>query len=279
MSETSGATVWADSTARPRRTARIDFGAVQTLWWREIIRFVRQRSRLVGAFAQPLVFWLLLGGGLNASFRDPSLPGNTYMSYFYPGVIALVLLFTAIFATIAVVEDRQAGFLQGVLVAPVSRGTIVLGQALGCTTLGVLQGMLFLAFAPILGIHLTPAILGAMFVVQTLVAFGLTNLGLIIAWRMESTQGFHAIMNLILLPIWLLSGAFFPATGATALLRWAMALNPLTYGMAALRRCLYLGQGAELSSIPPLGLSLVVVVVFAAVTFWVATRTAERATL
>jgi ABC-2 type transport system permease protein len=139
--------------------------------------------------------------------------------------------------------------------------------------------MLFLAFAPILGIHLTPAILGSLFVVQTLVAFGLTNLGLIIAWRMESTQGFHAIMNLILLPIWLLSGAFFPAIGATAVLRWAMVLNPLTYGMAALRRCLYLGHTSELGSIPPLGLSLVVVVLFAAVTFWVATRTAERATL
>lgn len=279
MTETSGATVWTDTTAHSQRAPAVDFGAVQTLWWREIIRFVRQRSRLVGAFAQPLVFWLLLGGGLNASFRDPSLPGNTYMSYFYPGVIALVLLFTAIFATIAVVEDRQAGFLQGVLVAPVSRGTIVLGQALGCTTLGVLQGMLFLAFAPILGIAVTPAVLGAMLVVQTLVAFGLTNLGLIIAWRMESTQGFHAIMNLILLPIWLLSGAFFPADGATALLRWAMVLNPLTYGMAALRRCLYLGHASELGAIPPLGISLIVVVVFAAATFWAATRTAERAAL
>lgn len=279
MSDTSGATVWTGSAARPHRAARVDFGAVQTLWWREIVRFVRQRSRLVGAFAQPLVFWLLLGGGLNASFRDPSLPDSSYMSYFYPGVIALVLLFTAIFATIAVVEDRQAGFLQGVLVAPVSRRTIVLGQALGCTTLGVLQGMLFLAFAPFLGIDLTPATLAAMFAVQTLVAFGLTNLGLIIAWRMESTQGFHAIMNLILLPIWLLSGAFFPATGATALLRWAMMLNPLTYGMAALRRCLYLGQTSEIGAVPPLGISLVVVILFAAVTFWLATRTAERATL
>jgi ABC-2 type transport system permease protein len=279
MSETSGAAVWAGSVAQPYRAARVDFGAVQTLWWREIVRFVRQRSRLVGAFAQPLVFWLLLGGGLNASFRDPSLPSSSYMHYFYPGVIALVLLFTAIFATIAVVEDRQAGFLQGVLVAPVSRGTIVLGQALGCTTLGVLQGMVFLGFAPLLGISLTPAILGAMFVVQALVAFGLTNLGLIIAWRMESTQGFHAIMNLILLPIWLLSGAFFPATGATAFLRWAMVLNPLTYGMAALRRCLYLGHTSELGAIPPLGVSLIVVVVFAVATFWVATRTAERATL
>src|SRR5713101_5459771 len=110
-----------------------------TLWWREIIRFVRQRSRLVGAFIQPLVFWMLLGGGLNASFRPPGMPaGVTYVEYFYPGMIVLVLLFTAIFATISTVEDRRAGFLQGVLVAPISRATVVMGQAAGGATLALM---------------------------------------------------------------------------------------------------------------------------------------------
>ena len=114
------------------------FLPVMTLWWREVIRFVRQRSRLVGAFAQPLVFWLLLGGGFSASFRPPGAPqGTGYLEYLYPGTIILVLLFTAIFATIAVIEDRKAGFLQGVLVAPVPRMSIVLGQALGGTTLAM----------------------------------------------------------------------------------------------------------------------------------------------
>src|SRR5437773_8386416 len=105
---------------------------VYTLWRREVVRFLRQRSRVSGAFAQPLVFWLLLGGGLNASFQPAGAPpGTNYVEYFYPGTIALVLLFTAIFATISTVEDRREGFLQGVLVAPIPRWTIVLGQALG----------------------------------------------------------------------------------------------------------------------------------------------------
>ena len=113
-----------------------------TLCWREIVRFVRQRSRVTGAFAQPLVFWVLLGGGLKASFRPPGVPdGTSYVEYFYPGAIALVLLFTAIFSTISVVEDRREGFLQGVLVAPLSRSTIVLGQALGGTALALVQGI------------------------------------------------------------------------------------------------------------------------------------------
>ena len=109
-----------------------------TLWWREITRFRRQRSRVIGSFLQPLVFWLLLGAGLKASFRPAGMPaGMDYFQYLYPGFIVLVLLFTAIFATISTVEDRREGFLQGVLVAPIARRTIVMGQALGGTTLGV----------------------------------------------------------------------------------------------------------------------------------------------
>src|SRR5260221_9195538 len=127
-----------------------------TLWQREIVRFVRQRSRLTGALLQPLVFWLLLGAGLNASFRPAGMPsGINYAQYFYPGVIVLVLLFTAIFATISTVEDRKEGFLQGVLVAPISRSTIVLGQALGGSTLALVQGVIFLVLAPLAGIRLS----------------------------------------------------------------------------------------------------------------------------
>src|SRR6185369_8127842 len=117
------------------------------------------------------------GGGLNSSFRAPDMPQSTYMAYFYPGIIVLVLLFTAIFATIAVVEDRQAGFLQGVMIAPVSRATVVLGQALGCTTLALVQGVLFLLFAPFVGIEVSLGMILAVIAVEALMAFGLTNLG------------------------------------------------------------------------------------------------------
>jgi ABC-2 type transport system permease protein len=235
--------------------------AAYTLWRREIVRFFRQRSRVSGALAQPIVFWLLLGGGLSASFQPPGAPpGSGYLAYLYPGILALVLLFTAIFATISTVEDRRAGFLQGVLVAPVSRTVIVVGQALGGTTLAVVQGLLFLLLAPLAGLTLTPGRLLAAVGVMLIVGFALTNLGLVIAWRMRSTQGFHAIMNLLLIPIWLLSGAFFPATGVPAPLAWVMRLDPLTYGLAALRACL----DPTASGLPPLWVSLGVAVVFAA---------------
>ena len=250
--------------------------AVATLWRREIVRFLRQRSRVVGALVQPIVFWILLGGGLSASFRPPGAPAGTgYLEYFFPGTIALVLLFTAIFATIAVVEDRRSGFLQGVLVAPVGRRSIVLGQALGATTLAVVQGLLFLALAPLAGVPLNTVRVLATVGTMAIVAFGLTNLGLVIAWRMESTQGFHAIMNLLLLPIWFLSGAFFPSTDAPTVLRWAMQIDPLTYGLAALRRCLYLGTAVS-TELPALGLSLAVSAIFGVAMFVAATAVADR---
>jgi ABC-2 type transport system permease protein len=250
--------------------------AVATLWQREIVRFLRQRSRVIGALVQPIVFWILLGGGLSASFRPPGAPAGTgYLEYFFPGTIALVLLFTAIFATIAVVEDRKSGFLQGVLVAPVGRPSIVLGQALGATTLAVVQGLLFLVLAPVAGIPLTVERVVTTVATMAIVGFGLTNLGLLIAWRMESTQGFHAIMNLLLLPIWFLSGAFFPATDAPRVLGWIMRLDPLTYGLAALRTCLYLGRDVS-ADLPTLGVSLAISALFGLVTFAGATAVAQR---
>ncbi len=250
---------------------------VMTLWWREMVRFCRQRSRLVGAFVQPLLFWILLGGGFSASFRPPGTPeGTAYMEYFYPGIITLVLLFTAIFATISTVEDRREGFLQAVLVAPVTRSSIVLGQALGGATLALVQGVLFLLLAPAAGISLTMSGVVAAVAVMFVISFGLTSLGLVIAWRMESVQGFHAIMNLILIPIWLLSGAFFPAAGVPVWLQWAMRLDPLTYGVAAFRRCLYLGNPAAVGEAPSLLLSLVLTVLFTGVAFVAATNAARR---
>lgn len=253
------------------------FLPVITLWWREVVRFVRQRSRLLSAFAQPLVFWVLLGGGLSASFSPPGAPqGIGYIEYLYPGILVLVLLFTAIFATIAVIEDRKSGFLQGVLVAPVPRTQIVLGQALGGTTLALLQGMFFLILAPTVGIGLTGLRALTVVLVMGVLSFALTCAGLTIAWRMDSVQGFHAIMNLILIPVWLLSGAFFPAAELPTWLAWIVHSNPLTYGVAVLRRCLYLGDGAWAGPLPALTFSLVVMLVFAVGMFLLAVRMAQR---
>ena len=250
---------------------------VWTLWHREIIRFVRQRSRLLGSLSQPLLFWILLGSGIHASFRPPGLPsGRGYLEYFYPGALALVILFTAIFATISIVEDRRAGFLQGVLVAPVARPLIVLGQMLGATTLAVLQGFLFLLLSPVAGIALEPRMAACSLAAMTLLAFEMTGLGLIIAWHMESTQGFHAIMNLILMPLWLLSGAVFPAVGAAGWLGWVMRLNPLTYGMGLLRRSIYLGNPEAAGSLPPLLPSLLITGLFCFAALALAATAATR---
>src|SRR6266498_2705435 len=149
-------------------------------WKRSPGRSLRRRSRVTGAFAQPLVFWLLLGGGLKASFRPPGLPdGTSYVEYFYPGTIVLVLLFTAIFSTISVIEDRREGFLQGVLVAPIPRSAIVFGNLLGGTCLATFQGLLFLGAVPFLGISLSIGNFFFVCVVIILMSFGLTGLGFV----------------------------------------------------------------------------------------------------
>ena len=157
---------------------------VMTLWWREIVRFLRQRSRVLGALLQPLVFWVLLGAGLRASFRPPGTPeGTNYAEYFYPGVVTLALLFTAIFATISIIQDRREGFLQGVLVAPIARSGIVLGQSLGATTLALMEGLILLLLAPMAGIPLTLGGVLSALAVMAVLSFGFTSLGLAIAWK------------------------------------------------------------------------------------------------
>ena len=250
--------------------------AVVSLWQRELVRFLRDRSRLTGSLLQPVLFWLLFTGALQGSFRPA---GQNYGTWFFVGTLAMIALFTAIFATITVIEDRQAGFLQGVLVAPVPRLSIVAGQAAGSTTLAVIQGGLLLLLAPVAGLRLTLIGVASSLGVMVVLGFTLSGLGLLLAWRMDSTQGFHAIMNLLLLPMWLLSGAFFPAEGAPWWLGWAMRINPMTYGMAALRRSLYLGAGtpAPLAALPGLGLSLGIIALFGGATFVVAAGFARRA--
>lgn len=181
-----------------------------------------------------------------------------------------MILFTAIFSTISIIQDREGGFLQGVLVAPIPRQAVVLGKVLGGSTLALLQAGLFLLIAPLAGIHLELARLPLLLLVLFLVAFGLTAFGVCLAWPMRSIQGFHALMNLVLMPMWLLSGAFFPAASAPGWLATAMQLNPLSYGMAATRHG-FGGPGAALPELPAIGPSLAVTTIFALATLALAT--------
>jgi ABC-2 type transport system permease protein len=219
--------------------------AVWSLWRRELVRFFRQPSRVAGAIGSPLLFWLFIGSGLSGSFRLPGAEGVDYLEYFFPGTVTLVVLFAAIFSTISIIEDRREGFLQGVLAAPVPRAAIAAGKVLGGATLAWLQGAAFLLLAPLAGLRLSASSLLAAAGVLALLALALTAIGFACAWSVDSVQGFHAIMNLLLIPLWLLSGAVFPLTGAPAWLSALMRIDPLTYGVAALRWTFY-GPAASL---------------------------------
>jgi ABC-2 type transport system permease protein len=250
--------------------------AIATLWRREIVRFYRQRSRIVGALATPILFWLVLGSGFAGSFEaGEGLSSLGYSEYFFPGTIVLVILFTAIFSTISVIEDRKEGFLQAVLVAPVPRSAIVLGKVLGGSTLALGQALLLLLAAPLAGLSPTlGGFLGAVLMLAV-IAVSLTTLGFMIAWKMESTQGFHAVMNLLLIPMWLLSGAFFPAAGASPWMGFLMRFNPLTYGMASVRWALDPNSIGPDSSIPSMAISIALTFAFAIAAFVAATRMAS----
>lgn len=264
--------------------------AAWTLCERELIRFFRQRQRVFGAIAQPVIFWILFGAGLGGTFRlgatGPNAAavsaGPSFREYFFPGTLALILLFTAIFATISIIEDRREGFLQSVLVAPLPRWAMVLGKVLGGTLIALIQGLMFLALALAFQIQLSVAAVAAGVGVMFLVAWGLTSLGFVLAWRLDSTQGFHAVMSVLLMPMWLLSGAFFPKPLGEGLVERGVALlmtiNPMTYGVAALRRVLVADSAALPSDLPPLGLSLALTVAFAAAMFALSCRVSGRRT-
>jgi ABC-2 type transport system permease protein len=246
-----------------------------TLWWRELVRFYRQRSRVVGVIASPLVFWVVLGSGFGTSFSSGSGQGNQhYLDYFYPGTLIMIVLFTSIFTMMSVIEDRKEGFLLSVMVAPVPRSAIVLGKVFGGTTLAAVQGLIFLVFAPLAGAHFSFVTFPLIVVTVFLVSFALTALGFAIAWPMDSTSAFHAIINLFLIPLWLLSGALFPLSKASSWLKVIMYLNPLTYGVEALRTLLYPNGTPQFS----LGSSMATLVLFALFMFGLAFVVANRRT-
>jgi ABC-2 type transport system permease protein len=263
--------------------------AVLTLAQRELVRFFRQRNRVFGALGQPIIFWLLFSEGLRGNQLD--------YAHFFPGTLVMILLFTAIFATISIIEDRSEGFLQSVLVSPAPRWAMVLGKVLGGAAIAMIQGLIFLILGAVT-LHFASSLLGIglAIVLMAVIAIALTALGFTIAWRMESTHGFHAIMSVFLLPMWLLSGAFFPAGGSGAL-AWVISLNPLTYGVAGLRHYLQFVAspasrgvnppgpapgasvaGAPIDALPDLSLCWIVSVAFALLMLLAAWRIAATRT-
>ena len=210
-----------------------EWAVIATLWRRDMLRFAKERSRWLGVVAQPMLFWFIIGSGMSGHFQMGGEGGDNYMSFFFPGVLVMVVLFTSLFATFSVIEDRDSGFLQAVLAAPASRAAMVLGKVSGVVTMVFIQATLFLALAPIAGYpFLSISWLG----IVLAIFFGcaaITSLNIAIGWRMPSTQAFHAVMSVILLPAWVVSGAMFPAENGW--LRWAAACNPLSYIVHATR--------------------------------------------
>jgi ABC-2 type transport system permease protein len=259
----------ATMTAAAPRTINISSPGIlvpaYSLWLREIVRFYRQKARVVGVIASPLLFWVVLGSGFAHTFSTGhgAASSEHYLGYFFPGAVAMIVLFTAIFSMMSLIQDRNEGFLLSVLAAPVSRSAIVLGKVLGGATLAAIQGIIFLVFGPLVGAHMTVESIGLSMLVIVMISFELTALGFAIAWPMDSTQAFHAIVNLLLIPLWLLSGSLFPASGASGWLRFCMLLNPLTYGVEALRSCLFPSSPTEFS----LPVNFAVTGVFCVLTF------------
>lgn len=249
----------------PRRTVVASPGVWTPAWSlcvREIVRFYRQKARVVGVIATPLLFWIVLGSGFARSFQSSGGSGS-YLGYFFPGSVVMIVLFTAIFSMMSLIADRNEGFLLSVLAAPVSRSAIVLGKVMGGAILAAVQGVIFLVFAPLVGVRPDAAAVAISIGVIALISFELTALGFAIAWPMDSPQAFHAIVNLILLPLWMLSGSLFPADRASGWLRVLMELNPLSYGVDALRNALFPSEPTLFS----LGTNVAITAAFCVVVF------------
>jgi ABC-2 type transport system permease protein len=238
-----------------------DLATIGVLWRRDLLRFFRQPSRLVGALGQPILFWLIIGSGLAATFR---MPGSRigYLEFFYPGVVLMVVLFAAIFTTVSVIEDRHAGFLQVVMVGPGSRAALVIGKSLGSASVALTQAALFLTLAPWAGFSLGRIRWGLLLAALALAATGLSAMGVAAAWALDNIQGYHAVQMTLLVPLWVISGAMFPASSSSPVFGAIMRVNPVAYAVSAARRALGGPQAPGLLSGSAV-LELVVLVGFA----------------
>ncbi len=255
---------------------RYDLATIEVLWRRDLRRFLREPLRIIGALGQPLLFWLVIGAGLTETFR---LPGTSvgYLSFFYAGVLVLVVLFTSIFASVGVIEDRQQGFLQAVLAAPGSRAAVIAGKVLATATIALMQAALFLLLLPAAGFPLASVSWGHLAATLILAAVGLSALGIGVAWRVRSVQSYHALQMTLLVPLWVVSGAMFPLPVTPAWVGMVARLNPVVYVVSSLRWALH-GDGvaSRLVATGSAALDLAIVALFAAVAVGLALLAVRR---
>ena len=214
-----------------------DWRAVKVVWKRELIRFSRNKPRIVTSLAQPVLFLFVLGTGL--AHLIPGATGFDFRTFMFPGVISMTILFTAIFSAVSIVWDREFGFLREMLVAPSRRWAIMVGKAAGGATVATMQGVIILALAGVVHVPYSPVLLLTLLVEMALVAFMLTAFGLALASRIKQVESFQVVMQLFVLPMFFLAGAIFPLTGLPLWLATSTKIDPLAYGVDPMRRAVF----------------------------------------
>jgi len=251
---------------RPASVRRVDtrratLRAIYIIWYRDVLRYSRDRLRLLASLAQPLLFLLIFGTGLSSSLRGiggglGGAPSINYVQFIYPGIIGMAVLFTSIFSAMSIVWDREFGFLKEVLVAPIDRSAIAIGKALGGSTQAMVQGILLLVLAPIVGVTLTPLAVLELIPLIFVLAFALTTLGVVLAAGIKSMQGFQAVINFLMMPIFFLSGALFPLGNLPWWMTGLTRIDPAAYGIDPLRRVILGASGVPAAVTDRLGLTV-----------------------
>jgi ABC-2 type transport system permease protein len=236
-------------TTMPADIRMASLRAIYIIWYRDILRYWRDRWRLVASLAQPLLFLVVFGSGLSSALGRGSLfgaPGSfTYIQFVYPGIIGMAILFTAIFGAMSIVWDREFGFLKEVLVAPIDRWAVAIGKALGSTTQAMIQGLILLVLAPFVGVKLSVLTVIELIPLAAVLAFGLSSFGVALASSMKSLQGFQVVMNFLMMPMFFLSGALFPLTNLPGWMTVLTRLDPASYGIDPLRRVVLADSGGS----------------------------------
>ncbi len=222
----------------PERSLRGELRAIKVVWKRELIRFSRDRLRIVTSLVQPFLFLFVLGTGLS-KLAEAGTHGVNFRMFVYPGVLCLAVLFTAMFSAASLVWDREFGFLREMMVAPVRRSSLVLGKCLGGATVAGFQGVIVLCIAGLVGVPYAPGLLAGVFAIQLLLAFAITSFGVMFAARIEQMQSFMALMQMVMMPMYFLSGALFPVSGLPRWLEILNRLDPLTYAVDPIRRIVF----------------------------------------
>jgi len=244
----------------PIDTRAASLRAVYIIWYRDILRYWRDRWRLVASLAQPLLFLVVFGSGHSSSLGSGGLFGSrgglSYIQFVFPGIVGMSILFTSIFGAMSIVWDREFGFLKEVLVAPIDRWAVAIGKALGGTTQAMIQGLILLVLAPFVGVKLSLLTILTVVPLAAVLAFGLSAFGVMLASMMKSLQGFQVVMNFLMMPMFFLSGALFPLTNLPTWMTVVTRIDPASYGIDPLRRVILSDSGLPSAAIERLGLTI-----------------------